>query len=330
MIYRNDSNLLNSKLLLRIYGAQAGNLINRDSELAILRRLARRKIGPRLLGIFENGRFEEFYDATTLTKTDICEPTTSTYIAKRMRELHDGMELEEPEIAAGPCAWLNISNWDVTVEQIEKRRGVPLLGYPWAEFSAAVHQYREWIHENHPQTEKLVFGHNDTQYGNIMRKNTSVNPATPHKSLIVIDFEYAGANARGFDLGNHFCEWMADYHVDDPHVMHHDRFPTEEDRRRFCEAYIEHVPEGEAVNDFKAEAERLMHEAKIWVPASNALWCAWGVVQAKEGELGPEDFDYIGYAKQRAALFWGDMEELGLVSKEENEKNGRFVKNVWA
>ena len=42
------------KLLLRIYGPQVEHLIDRESELAILKRLARKRIGPRMLGTFAN------------------------------------------------------------------------------------------------------------------------------------------------------------------------------------------------------------------------------------------------------------------------------------
>lgn len=29
--------------------------------------------------------------------------------------------------------------------------------------------------------------------------------------LRIIDFEYGSYNYRGFDFGNHFCEWTLDY-----------------------------------------------------------------------------------------------------------------------
>lgn len=56
---------------------------------------------------------------------------------------------------------------------------------------------------------------------------------------MVIDFEYAGYNTRGFDIGNHFCEWTADYHSDRPSLMHPDRYPTKDEQLNFLEAYME-------------------------------------------------------------------------------------------
>lgn len=47
-------------LLLRVYGKNVDELIDRDSELMTLIKLSQKRIGPRLLGIFTNGRFEQF------------------------------------------------------------------------------------------------------------------------------------------------------------------------------------------------------------------------------------------------------------------------------
>ncbi|OBT52549.1 hypothetical protein VE04_07752, partial [Pseudogymnoascus sp. 24MN13] len=51
--------------------------------------------------------------STTLTPKDLRDPETSKQIAKRMRELHDGIELLETERDEGPFVW---RNWDKWVE----------------------------------------------------------------------------------------------------------------------------------------------------------------------------------------------------------------------
>jgi choline kinase len=175
-----------SKLLLRIYGPQVEHLIDRENELGILRRLARKKIGPRLLGTFRNGRFEEFFDSTTLTSTDLRVPETSKQIAKRMRELHDGIELLEQERQDGPFVW---RNWDKWVERCElvikylddqilsgkagparskseawKARGL-ICGVEWPVFREVIEKYRQFLMEHYGGAaevrKQLVFAHND-------------------------------------------------------------------------------------------------------------------------------------------------------------------------
>lgn len=138
------------------------------------------------MGTFTNGRFEQFYNAHTLTAADLRIPETSKQIAKRMRELHDGVELLEDERESGPYVW---QNWDKWVERCEeviswldgqiksgaqetvksrsemwKKRGF-VCGVEWADFRKTVEQYRRWLTEQYGDTAKikqdLVFAHND-------------------------------------------------------------------------------------------------------------------------------------------------------------------------
>ena len=176
-----------AKLLLRIYGPQVEHLIDREGELAILRRLARKRIGPRLLGTFSNGRFEEFFHARTLTPEDLRIPETSKQIAKRMRELHDGIELLEEEREAGPFVWRNWDKWVNRCEQVimyldkqileQQKSGLQskptkrwmqrgfVCGVEWAVFRKTVEKYRKHIEMTHGGKagvrDQLVFAHND-------------------------------------------------------------------------------------------------------------------------------------------------------------------------
>ncbi|KAF1811848.1 kinase-like protein [Eremomyces bilateralis CBS 781.70] len=250
------------KLLLRIYGPQVEHLIDRDVELAILRRLGRKNIGPKLLGTFANGRFEEYFHAQPLTPKDFRDPGTSIQIAKRMRELHEGIELEANEIAGGPFVW---RNWDKWVQRCEKIVGFldgetikrnddsPLVcGVPWALFRNTVDRYRDWLNHQYGGVEKvkeeLIFAHNDTQYGNILRLAPSGSsplllPANEHRQLVVIDFEYANANVRGLEFANHFTEWCYNYHSTTASFACNTKYyPTPEEQARFIKAYIQHHP----------------------------------------------------------------------------------------
>ena len=174
-----------TKILLRVYGPNAGHLIDRDKELEVLKRLARKKIGPRLLGTFHNGRFEQYLNARPLTPNELRDPEISKQIAKRMRELHDGIELTREERSAGPLLWQNWDKWvkrcrDIIEwldEQILhqekppkskadtwKTRGL-VCGVPWAFFRNAVENYRKWLEGQYggkkSVLDHLVFAHND-------------------------------------------------------------------------------------------------------------------------------------------------------------------------
>lgn len=268
------------ELLLRIYGAQVNHLIDRESELAILRRLAKKHIGPRLLGTFANGRFEEFFHARTLTAKDIRDKDMSRQIAKRMRELHEGIDLLPEERSAGPFVWKNINSWTKRCsmlvhwldEQVLKAGQQPPLfvcGTEWDIFFAVLQKYKAWLYQQYGGDNKvkdrLVFAHNDVsscnimrlcvdsnksqaQYGNILRLTPSgesplLLPQNEHKRLVVIDFEYANANPPGLEFANHFTEWCYNYHDPNaPYACNTKLYPTLEEQERFIKAYVTHRP----------------------------------------------------------------------------------------
>ncbi|EPS25571.1 hypothetical protein PDE_00505 [Penicillium oxalicum 114-2] len=260
------------KLLLRIYGPQVDHLIDREKELQILRRLGRKNIGPRVLGTFLNGRFEEYFEARPLTPRELRLPETAKQIAKRMRELHDGIELLEEEREGGPVIFKNWDKWVDRCEQVTtwldkelesplneskaaaepwRRRGY-VCGVPWAQFRKAVESYRVWLIAScggiNEIKRQLVFAHNDTQYGNLLRMEPATQsplllPANEHKQLVVIDFEYSSANTPGLEFANHFSEWCYNYHDEEiPWACNNRLYPTPDEQRRFVATYLTHRP----------------------------------------------------------------------------------------
>ncbi|KAF9329343.1 hypothetical protein BG006_007559 [Podila minutissima] len=225
------------KVLLRVYGIGLESLFSRSNELHWLHNLSMMDIGPSLLGIFKNGRFEQYVESTTLTKEDIRDPRTSRHIAHRMCELHNIVNIFPPPEGTIPQSQANIAKWiPLAKEAIEKictkdpsKRAV-MNEFNFEKFLIEVDEvHRDLLSVHSP----LVFAHNDTQYGNILRT------LDEDGELVVIDFEYAGYNTRAFDIANHFCEWTADYHSDRPSVLHPSRYPTKAEQLNFLEAYVE-------------------------------------------------------------------------------------------
>ncbi|CAN0564832.1 unnamed protein product, partial [Ectocarpus sp. 12 AP-2014] len=96
----------------------------------------------------------------------------------------------------------------------------------------------------------------------------------------LIDYEYAGYNPRGFDVGNHFCEWMADYSTAEPHVLDLERYPSRQERRTFSRAYLgamNGVPHEEVNAD---DVEDFVKEADAYSLASHLLWAMWALLQS--------------------------------------------------
>ncbi|CAG8005813.1 unnamed protein product [Penicillium salamii] len=274
---KTDSNTLVSrkpppKLLLRIYGPQVDHLIDREKELQILRRLGKKNIGPRILGTFLNGRFEEYFEARPLTHKELRMPETAKQVAKRMRELHEGITLLDEEREGGPMIFKNWDKWVDRCEQVTtwldkelespqneakaatepwRRRGY-VCGVPWDVFRKAVENYRIWlISTSGGMAEikrQLVFAHNDTQYGNLLRMEPATQsplllPANEHKQLVVIDFEYSSANTPGFEFANHFTEWCYNYHDEERSWACNNRaYPKPDQQYQFVSTYLTHHP----------------------------------------------------------------------------------------
>lgn len=176
---------------MRIYGPQVDHLIDRENELQILLRLGRKNIGPRVLGTFNNGRFEEYFEARPLTPKDLRDPGTMKQIAKRMRELHEGIDLLEEEREEGPMVFRNWDKWVDRCEQVTnwldkelqskhnetkaasepwRQRGF-VCGVPWPTFRKAVENYRKWLVAAYGGIQEikrqLVFAHNDVSTGSL-------------------------------------------------------------------------------------------------------------------------------------------------------------------
>lgn len=120
--------------------------------------------------------------------------------------------------------------------------------------------------------------------------------------LVIVDFEYAGYNPRGFDIANHFCEWTYDYHSEQPASMDTSQYPTYEEQIRFLNAYLETKSKNNNpdILDKAVTAECLQKEAAMWLMASHLSWGLWGLIQASQSEI---DFDYFLFSTQRLNAF---------------------------
>jgi choline/ethanolamine kinase len=116
--------------------------------------------------------------------------------------------------------------------------------------------------------------------------------------LVVIDFEYAGYNSRGYDIANHFCEWTYNYHSDNDAVMDMNMYPSVEEQTRFLTSYIHAAKSDMQVKD-------LMMEVALWRMGPHLFWGLWGLVQANMSEI---DYDYFLYSSFRINNFRRDLE----------------------
>ncbi|RKO85668.1 kinase-like domain-containing protein [Blyttiomyces helicus] len=295
--------LASEKVLVRIYGTCADQFVQREREMFWLCRLSELGIGPRLLGAFSNGRCEQYLDSTTLTKHDIRSPTTSPLIARALSRVHGLIRSCDPDQASAPELWDRMRAWYRLATKAaadfspEQQARIAAAGVEVDALGREIERLqRELVGGGEGPT--LVFAHNDAQYGNILQMRSD-------GSIIVVDYEYSGVNYRGFDIGNHFCEWAADYHSPTPHEMNFTHYPTPSEQHTFLDAYLSAQIESGAIPppaDRESLINLLARESTRFALCSHLLWGLWGLMQARQSEM--ISFDYLGYAVQRLGEYF--------------------------
>lgn len=153
----------------------------------------------------------------------------------------------------------------------------------------------------------VVFCHNDIQEGNILLLSEPENA----DSLMLVDFEYSSYNYRGFDIGNHFCEWVYDYtHEEWPFYKAQPAdYPTRGQQLHFIRHYLAEVKKGETISQEeqrKLEADLLV-EANRYALASHFFWGLWSILQASMSTI---EFGYLEYAQSRFQSYFQQKAQL--------------------
>ncbi|CAB3405747.1 unnamed protein product [Caenorhabditis bovis] len=309
------------------------------SESVVFTLLSERNLGPKLLGVFPGGRFEQFIPSRPLHCLEISKKRMSRKIAPMLARVHtlDVPITKDAHLLDTARAWLDRFR---TTEESKKpieiyltKANVPKSDYPASITVDELENELDFVDDFLLQCNSpVVFSHNDLQEGNILLidgyqidengvvtdQNGKVTEAEP---LTLIDFEYCSYNYRGFDLGNHFCEYGFDYSNEQPpyYFIHQHFFDVEEERDVFCEAYLNevykmrssgqnpHFPSDLVSGDREKDLAKIKLESKLFMPVSNIFWVCWSLINAEESTIA---FDYRGYARDRLALYYHQKKML--------------------
>uniref|UniRef100_A0A9J7ZF87 ethanolamine kinase n=1 Tax=Cyprinus carpio carpio TaxID=630221 RepID=A0A9J7ZF87_CYPCA len=267
------------RVLLRIYGAILQGVDSIVLESVMFAILAERELGPRLYGIFPEGRLEQYLPSDRLRTEQLGFPEISAEIASKMARFH-GMEMpfnKEPK-------WLFVKTIILKAglqEQCDKVALNHVLSLSVRSLLTAT-------------PSPVVFCHNDVQEGNILMLDGRENSSD---KLMLIDFEYSSYNYRGFDFGNHFCEWIYDYTYDQwPfYKAKVENYPNRQQQLHFIRHYLSER-RGVAPADQARIEEDMITEANRFALASHFLWGLWSIIQAKISKI---EFGYMDYAQHR-------------------------------
>uniref|UniRef100_A0A8C1R2U3 ethanolamine kinase n=1 Tax=Cyprinus carpio TaxID=7962 RepID=A0A8C1R2U3_CYPCA len=271
-------------VLLRLYGEilQGADAMVLESVMFAI--LAERELGPKLYGIFPQGRLEQFVPSRKLSTDELSVPGIFDEIAEKITRFH-GMRMpfnKEPKWLFGTMEKYMDQVLQLTFTREHHLRNFSrLLSYNLPQEMDSL----KCLLESTPSP--VVFCHNDLQEGNILLLNGREN--TDRQRLMLIDFEYSSYNYRGFDIGNFFCEWTYDYT--------YDKFPffiTSLRRQSQSKPLVTHYVTSQTFfPSVICELNALLFRFAL---ASHFFWGLWSVIQAKISTI---EFGYMEYAMAR-------------------------------
>ncbi|XP_043944536.1 choline/ethanolamine kinase-like [Protopterus annectens] len=289
------------QVLLRVYGAILQGVDSLVLESVMFAILAERTLGPRLYGVFPQGRLEQYIPSRRLLADELSLPDISSEIAVKMSRFH-GMVMpfnKEPK-------WLfeTIERYMSQISSISFsdeshiRKFKRLMSF---NLMSEMNSLRALLESTHSS---VVFCHNDIQEGNILLLTEKEN--SPTDKLMLIDFEYSSYNYRGFDIGNHFCEWMYDYTYNQWPFFKADlkKYPNKQQQLHFIRHYLSEYSGNKRDTTHEEQCrieEEMLIESNRFALASHFLWGLWSILQAKMSTI---EFGYLNYALCRFEAYF--------------------------
>ncbi|CAG2100169.1 unnamed protein product, partial [Medioppia subpectinata] len=279
-------------VLLRLYGI--GTTIPGDdykvTDSLITMLLSERGLGPKLYGVFPGGRLEEFIPSRALVPQELENRDYMNVIAKNIAQIH---ALDVPINKRPDYFFTSMEKW---LQSIATPVGAdsPAEQYPNPESEREVvgYDYRrelQWLRRVLPECgSPVVFAHNDLSPGNVL----ICDDPLAYGGDLIIDFEFAAYNYRGFDFGTLFIENQYDYTVADyPYVrINIDKYPTDEEKRHFFCHYIKHSPD---LSAGKETEDRLIREADYYSVGAHLFWAIWSVNRIRESRLNMQFCNWV-------------------------------------
>mmetsp|Transcript_20346 Transcript_20346/g.39976 ORF Transcript_20346/g.39976 Transcript_20346/m.39976 type:complete len:397 (-) Transcript_20346:346-1536(-) len=307
--------------LVRLYGKNTELLIDRAVESLVFHILGEKEFGPKLHGLFKNGRVEGFIPSKSVLPDQMGQREPVDYadlIAKELATMH---HLDMP-LPREPYLWHFLHKFrdmtnDIAFPDNEAEQAkldsyrLPELRERLAQLekelpSASNNNGKDLLEEEGLSEAELAarkflfecsFCHNDLLAGNVLYVSE------PTSRMQFIDFEYGKYNFRGFDFANHFCEYAGfDFDLER-------WYPTPDHQRFFVKTYIDASAEGgdmelaslkERLEGDKEFAEAFYTATIAWIDrfavSSHFFWGLWALIQKL---YSPIDFDYFDYARLR-------------------------------
>lgn len=203
---------------------------------------SRRGWGPKLFGLFENGRVEEFVDSHTLTGAEAFTPEMIQDVSKAFarfhshdlpinKEPHDMLHFVIKQVDKSRAA---LAEWTKSEEAAKHDLSSfpidELLNFPFEK----EWRWIEWVRSKIKQ--RIVFCALDNNYLNRLVRNKK--PSDPNETqTLIIDYDTSAYSHRGFDIAGHFVCRLFDLSAEQKATKL--PFPNDEEKAQFISSYLE-------------------------------------------------------------------------------------------
>lgn len=277
-------------VLVRIFGENTDIVIDRKAEEIVSLQLYKAGFGAEILGTFSNGRVESWMDMRPLKPKEMCEEGNAACIARRLASFHAA---DIQNISKEPQVFQRIFTWLDEAEGMKYQDAAKQKAKEAKDFAAMRSEVLGMQRICEGLNSPIVFAHNDLLSGNVMiplegseKLKALQQGQVDATTMQFIDFEYGSYNYRGFDFGNHWCEY-AGFEGD------YSRYPDTQQQATFVRAYLQQQGNKAPA---EGEVEQLIREGNIFALVSHQFWGVWCLIQARYSAI---DFDYMEYCSVR-------------------------------
>lgn len=246
--------------ILDIFQEEVPQVLSIEGQLIVAHHMSITGLGPKLYGIFDDGRVEEFIDGHTLKPEDAKRSDIKRDIAIAMARIHSfDIPISKKYVSRIDCLFTH----DTTLlcEMIEAARdafrisdAVKQLGVDAEEIlSVDVMSEINWIREMREKvTSRNVFMIRDANFLNTLVRSY---PTKGQLKVSLIDYEDCCYTSRGVHIGAHFANRVISWDDrNDKFTGGSVPYPDEDDRREFIEEYLK---ETKRLNYYEMDHEKI-------------------------------------------------------------------------
>ena len=227
------------KFLVRLYGGrlmtddEPAKTLSPTEEALIYQAADLAGLGPKLYGVFDGGRVEEFVASHQLRETDLKDTQLLLEVARKLARFH---ALRVP-MSKKPRDTLKIV--EIYMSQYVRERFlkfIDLVNNGDASFMTEFDYESEivWLRRMVPKIGgRLVTLHGDLHKNNILVRD---QVDSFNERIMLIDFELAGTEYRGRDIGTFFVSHIME--INDDCMDNNGKYPDNDRQRAFITEYL--------------------------------------------------------------------------------------------